>query len=209
MKKDKLGNIVEKKSKKTERVHHSISFKKAVAKLIALKWKYLMHRYQVCNDSYHWPQILNTIGDLGPIYHIDYSENITQSFKYEPSQESHFNERQYSPHCTVKDEEEKNKCFYHFSDELTHNFAFTYKVVKHLIHLDPELEIIRIKSDNCSTQYKSKNVFGKYKQLASEKVSLLSVTMDFPVIAKDWWCHEWLQSKGPIEKSSCYPGSTL
>ena len=37
------------------------------------------------------------------------------------------------------------KRFYHFSDELTHNFAFTYSVVEHLIHLDPELEIIRIK----------------------------------------------------------------
>ena len=40
---------------------------------------------------------------------------------------------------------------------------------KHLIHLDPKLEIIRIKFDNCSTQNKSKIVFGKYKQLASEK----------------------------------------
>ena len=37
------------------------------------------------------------------------------------------------------------KRFYHFSDELTHNFAFTCSVVEHLIHLDPELEIIRIK----------------------------------------------------------------
>ena len=99
---------------------------------------------------------------------MDYSENITQSFKYEP-QEYHFNKKQYSLHCTVKHEEDRNKYFYHFSDELTHNFAFTQSVVEHLIKIDPELEIIRIKSDNCSTQYKSKNVFGKYKQLASEK----------------------------------------
>ena len=59
------------------------------------------------------------IGDLGPIYHMDYSENITQSFKYEP-QELHFNKKQYSLHCTVKHEEVKNKNFHHFSDELTH-----------------------------------------------------------------------------------------
>ena len=149
-------------------MHHSISFKKAVARFIALKWKYLTHRYQVCNDSYYWPQILNTIGDLEPIYHMDYSENITQSIKYEP-QEPHFNKKQYSLHCTVKHEEDKSKYFYNFSDELNHNFAFTYSVVKHLIHLDPELEIIRIKSDNCSTKCASKNIFGKYKQLASEK----------------------------------------
>lgn len=120
----------------------------------------MIYRYQLRNNSYHWPQILNTTGDFGPTYHIDYSENITQSFKYEP-QESHFNKKQYSLHCTVKHEEEKNKYFYHFFDELTHNFAFTYSVAELLIHLDPKLEIIRIKSDNCSTQYKSKNVFSK------------------------------------------------
>ena len=50
---------------------------------------------------------------------MDYSENITQSFKYEP-QELHFNKKQYSLHCTVKHEEVKNKNFHHFSDELTH-----------------------------------------------------------------------------------------
>ena len=53
LKKDKSGSIVEKKSKKIERMHHSISFKKAAAKLIPLKWKYLIHKYRVCNDSYH------------------------------------------------------------------------------------------------------------------------------------------------------------
>ena len=75
------------------------------------------------------------------------------------------------------------KYFYHFSDELTHNFVFTHSDVEHLTHLDPELEIIRIKSDNCSTQYKSKNVFGKYKQLASEK--------GIPVI-----CYYWVFGHG-------------
>ena len=38
----------------------------------------MTHRYQVHNDSYLQSQILNTIGDLGPIYHVDYPENITQ-----------------------------------------------------------------------------------------------------------------------------------
>ena len=47
-------------------------------------------------------------------------------------------------------------------------FCF-HSVAKHLIHLDPELEIIRIKSVTCSTQYKCKYVFGKIKKLASER----------------------------------------
>ena len=41
---------------------------------------------------------------------MDYPENITQSFKYEPH-ESHSNKKQYSLHCTVKHEEDKNKYF--------------------------------------------------------------------------------------------------
>ena len=47
--------------------------------------------------------------------------------------------------------------------------SLPHSFVEHLIHLEPELEIVRIKSDNCSTQYKSKNIFHKYKQLASDK----------------------------------------
>ena len=37
-----------------------------------------------------------------------------------------------------KHEGNKNKYFYHFSDEITHNFAFIYSIVKHLIDLEPE-----------------------------------------------------------------------
>lgn len=92
LEKDKSGNIVEKKSKKPDRVYHSISFKKTVTQLIALKWKYLTYKYQVCNDSYHWPQILNTTGDFGSMYHMNYSGSTTQSIKYEPH-ESHFNKK--------------------------------------------------------------------------------------------------------------------
>ena len=87
-----IGYHCWKKSKKTERVHHSISFKKTVAKLIAIKSKYLTHRYQVLNGSYHSLQILNPIGALRPKYHMEYSGNITQSFKCE-LQESHFNKK--------------------------------------------------------------------------------------------------------------------
>ena len=112
------------------------------------------------NDSYHWPQILKTTGDFGSMYHMNYSGSITQSIKYEP-QESHFNKKTILLALYCKHEENKDKYFYHFYDEITHNFAFIYSIVKHLIDLEPELEIIRIKSDNCSTQYKPKNIFGK------------------------------------------------
>ena len=82
-----------------------------------MKQKYLMHRYQVLNDKLHWPNILNTTENQGPIYHFNYSENLTQSYKYEP-QSSHFNKQQYSLHCTVKHlKDAKHQYLYHLSDE--------------------------------------------------------------------------------------------
>ena len=99
---------------------------------------------------------------------MDYSENLSQSFKYEP-QSSHFNKKQYSLHCTGKHEACNNKYLYHLSDGHTHDFAYTYIVISHVLQLDPNFSIIRLKSDNCSTQYKCKYVCGKYKELAMEK----------------------------------------
>ena len=85
---------------------------------MSIKWKYLLHRYQFSNDIYHWPQILSTTAELGPVFHTDYSENITQAFKYE-LQSSHFNKKQYSLHCTVKHEGDKNYYLYHLSGNNT------------------------------------------------------------------------------------------
>lgn len=55
-----------------------------------MKKEYSIHKYQIYNDKFHWPKILATIEIIGPIYHMDYSENLGQQFKYEP-QLSHFN----------------------------------------------------------------------------------------------------------------------
>ena len=72
-------------------------------------------------------------------------------------------------HCTVKHEvNNNNKYFYYLSDENTHDFAYTYSVISHVLQLDPN-SIIHLKSDNCSTKYKCKYVCGKYKELAMEK----------------------------------------
>ena len=48
--------------------------------LSSRKTKYLMHKYQVYNHKYHWGKILATVDD-GPIYHMDYLENLTQSYR--------------------------------------------------------------------------------------------------------------------------------
>ena len=92
-----------------------------------------MHKYY--NDKFHWPKILSTIPEQGEIYHMDYSENLSQAYKYEP-QSSHFNKQQYSLHCTVKHVDDKETPYvymYHLSNVMKHNYPFTSTVIDKLL----------------------------------------------------------------------------
>ena len=89
---------LKKKSVQTERVEHHWSYKVIYDRLNKMKKEYLIFLY---NDKFHWPKILVTTEAIGPIYHMDFSENLSQQFKYEP-QSCHFNKKQYSLHCTVE-----------------------------------------------------------------------------------------------------------
>ena len=60
-----------------------------------------MHKYQVYNDKHQWPSILAGFKDFGPTYHMDYSKNMAQMYKYKP-QSSYFSKQQYLSHCTVR-----------------------------------------------------------------------------------------------------------
>ena len=89
------------------------------------------------NDKYHWPRILETVNDLGPVFHSDYSENMAQLTKFE-AQSAHFNKRNYSLHCTVEhvnpEENEHLKSpyryHYHLSDDMRHDAAFTSEALE-------------------------------------------------------------------------------
>ena len=50
-----------------------------------------------------------------------------------------------------------------------HNHAFTSAVIDHILSDESDENMIRVKSDNCSTQYKCKWVFRFYNNLAIEK----------------------------------------
>ena len=86
-----------KKSTKTEHVEFNNG--SIFEKTVLLKKECIVYKYQIYNDKFHWPTILSTISSLGGIYHMYFSENVSQHFKYEP-QSSHFNRKQYSLHCT-------------------------------------------------------------------------------------------------------------
>ena len=123
------------------------------------------------NDKHEWKQILETVKVIGPVFHMDFSENITASPKFEP-QSSHFSKRQFSLHCTVmhtaKEGIPGNTYIYHLSDDVKHDSIFTMNVVHDILNnfdLD-SVQPLRFKSDNCSSQYKSRYVFHAWKKLA-------------------------------------------
>ena len=95
---------------------------------------------------------------------MDFSENLAQKYKYE-SQSSHFSKRQFFLHCTVKHLPNSHEYIYHLPNKMKHNYAFTTTVLRQLIR-ESSCDIIRLKSDNCATQYKSKYVFKVFHILA-------------------------------------------
>ena len=168
---DKSGNTIEKVSKKTDKVEHELTYKELYEKLSKLKKEYTCHKFQVYNDIHHWPKVVSTTSEIGSIYHMDFSENLSQMHKFEP-QPSHFSKSQYSLHCTIKhcpeSDHSPHQYMYHLSDVMQHNHAFTAAVVEHILSLEVLPDIIRFKSDNCSTQYKSKYVFSFWSSLAKK-----------------------------------------
>ena len=112
-------------------------------KLVKMKKKCLCHRFEVENDKSQWRKILASIEEIGPIFHMDFSENVTGTPKFEV-QSAHFSKRQHSLHCTVAHNIDNgnasNTYFYHLSDEMRHDYAFTGAVVSNLITYYQDLE---------------------------------------------------------------------
>ena len=68
----------------------------------------------------------------------------------------------------VDDNTMKYKYYYHLSDDIMHDYAFTSYVIEHLLEVtnSKEDKLVRFKSDNCSVQYKSKGVFNFWRELS-------------------------------------------
>ena len=158
------GKTQQKITRKCETVSHEIPYKDAYSKLLSMKSLYTSHKFEVYNDAFNWSKVLETTKDIGEIYHMDFSENLAQQYRYEP-QSSHFSKRQFSLHCTFKHLPNSHEYIYHLSNEMKHNYAFTATVLRQLIN-ESSSDIIRLKSDNCAIQYKYKSVFKVFHSLA-------------------------------------------
>ena len=161
------GEVKQKISTKTEKICNTTTYQELYQMLLSSKKNYTIHKYQVYNDRHHWPKIWCNVSE-GFIYHMDFSETLTQQHKFEP-QFSHFNEQQYSLHCTVKHTNNPAMPYeylYHLSNDMKHDYAFTSVVVDELIASSEDSTILRFKSDNCATQSKCKCTFNCWLTLS-------------------------------------------
>ena len=128
---------------------------------------YLKHRFEIKNDTFLWPNICDASW-LGYIFHMGFSENIACTPKHEP-QDAHFSGKQ-TLHCSVVHVPEKECIYsYHLSDDKVHDSAFTESVLLDHQETFPDFKdypLIRVKSDNCSTQYWCKYLFKRMSNLS-------------------------------------------
>ena len=133
--------------------------------------KYLTHRYFVSMDKAFWPKFKSEAPC--PIIHIDYSENEKLVPKNEV-QSAHFSGRQHTLHCCVLYNNIKDgdhEFVYHLSDDTTHDAVMTFQIIEDILQKYPQIVDSRylvVRSDNCSTQYKSRYTFGLMQKI-SEK----------------------------------------
>jgi hypothetical protein len=151
------------------------TLKEMVTLLQECSQSYLAHRYFVALDKAFWSAFLASA--QCNVLHLDYSENISIAPKNEV-QSAHYSSRQYTLHCCVMFEPadidsttQKHKFIYHLSDDTNHDAIMTFTVIEDIIEKKPTVISngnLVIRSDNCSTQYKSKFVFGQMEQISKK-----------------------------------------
>ena len=130
--------------------------------------KYVIHRFLVATDKVFWSKFIANY--RFPVLTLGYSENIALKPKFEV-QAAHFSGRQHTLHCCVMESDGVNNYVYHLSDDTTHDNIMTFSILKDLVETYPEILAngkLILRSDNASTQYKSRFVFHDMKEFSKE-----------------------------------------
>ena len=118
------------------------------------------HRHNMLLDKVYWQQYTESLRD--PVMHLDYSQNIKLVEKNQV-QSAHFSGRQQTLHDSlIQQENVSNTYIYHLSDDTNHDNIMTRQIIKSILEIHPEIYrsgVLYLRSDNCSTQYKSRYVF--------------------------------------------------
>ena len=65
-----------KQKKNREYIYYYLFFKDVFLKLASMKKLYVTHKFEVYNNAFHWPKIINSIPGIGEIYLLDYSDSV-------------------------------------------------------------------------------------------------------------------------------------
>ena len=175
---------------------------------------YLLHRRSVSWDAYHWQKFL----DLTPypVLWMDFSQNIKLVSKKE-AQSARYSGKQHTLHDTLiqypesdtpgsdKISKKKYTYLYHISDDTNHDSTLTDYILEDTIKLLPELikdGHLIIRSDNCSTQFKSKYTFSNMVRMAEKYGIQITWVFGEPGHGRGLVdAMAWFGVKGPIRKA--------
>ena len=146
---------------RTARVdYHDKTLGDAYALLMSCAREYLRHRYYTILDKVFWQKYL--AGTTSPVIWMDYSVNIKLVEKNQ-AQSANYSGRQQTLHDSLIQLPNKQfRYVYHLSDDTNHDSVMTEQVIAGIIESHPEVIApgrLLLRSDNCSTQYKSRFVF--------------------------------------------------
>ena len=150
--------------------YHNVPLIELYEILLGMGRGYLKHRHSVATDKVYWQKFLEQT-DKHVIW-MDYSQNINLTPKYEV-QSAHFSGRQHTLHdALIRSPASKEfKYVYYIGDDTNQDSVMTLIIIRDIIKAHPEViskGYLLLRSDNCSTQYKSRFVFQGLLDIAKE-----------------------------------------
>lgn len=139
--------------------YKDVTLREAYELLLKQAKQYLHNCYNILADKVFWQQHLETT-DI-PVVWMDYSQNISITEKNQV-QSAHFSGRQQTLHDSLIQIGQDYQYIYHLSDDTNHDSITTNEIIMSNILTYPAIIAagrLQLRSDNCSTQYKSRFVF--------------------------------------------------
>ena len=137
---------------------------------------------------------------------LDYSQNISLTPKFEV-QSAHFSGKQHTLHDALIRAPgfDKYRYIYHIGNDTNHDNVMTSMIIMDIIREHPEMVSsghLVLRSDNCSTQYKSRFVFQNLLDMA--KNQKIIITWFYGEAGHDRGLIDamaWFGCKGPLREA--------
>ena len=160
-----LEGILKFYSRTGRKDYKDVTVKDVYSLLLVSARSYLLHRYHTLLDKVYWQRYLDETDSA--VVWMDYSQNIKLTEKNQV-QSAHFSGKQQTLHDILISNNGINTYMYH---DTNHDSVMTFEILKTVVKEHPEViktGKLVLRSDNCSTQYKSRFVFRNLLAMAEE-----------------------------------------